>query len=131
MELRIDHIGIVVSDLESARASLGTTLGLTVSREVAVPGRSDHAVFYRCGDVDIELIEVLEPTERARRLDGAAARIEHIAFQVPDLDAAIAQLGQAGVETTAPVTLAGRLNTWTVPASSGGVMYQLVQGPDE
>jgi methylmalonyl-CoA/ethylmalonyl-CoA epimerase len=124
---RIDHIGIVVRDLESARDALGVTFGLEVQRELAVPGRPDRSVFYRCGEIDIELIEVTDPDDRERRLGGAVARIEHIAFEVPDLEAAIAHLAQAGVETTPPVHLVDRINSWTVPETSGGVMYQLVQ----
>jgi methylmalonyl-CoA/ethylmalonyl-CoA epimerase len=128
---RVDHIGIVVRDLEAARRFFEAPLGLEIARELKVPGRPDRSLFYRCGDVDIELIEVANPEDREKRLQGSVARIEHIAFEVGDVEATIALLARAGVETTAPVRLVDRVNTWTVAETSGGVMYQLVQEDPE
>ncbi len=124
---RVDHIGIVVRDLGNVRVVVESTLGLRVRREQVIVGRPGRSVFYRCGDIDLELIEVLDPTELERRLGGTTARIEHIAFAVSDLQSAIGSLTKSGVRTTDPVPLGGRLNSWTVPETSGGIMFQLVQ----
>ena len=55
---RIDHVGIVVDDLESAGRLLRDVLGMTLVRSVEIPERQLHAAFYRCGETNIELIQV-------------------------------------------------------------------------
>lgn len=130
---RIDHIGVVVDDLESARAFL-TLLGLTYDHGFDL-GRVE-AAFYRLGDVMIELIECRTADERERRLGNAKARIEHIAFEVDDLAATVADLAAVGIDTTKPepVRQDDIQSFWTVADTSDGVMYQLFEtlpGPTE
>jgi methylmalonyl-CoA/ethylmalonyl-CoA epimerase len=127
---RIDHIGVVVDDLDQARAFL-TSLGLQHDHGFDL-GRVE-AAFYRLGDVMIEVVECRTPEERARRLGDATARIEHIAFEVDDLAAAVAELGRLGIEMTKPepVRQDDIQSFWTAPASSDGVMYQLFERLDE
>lgn len=56
---RVDHIGVVVDDLAEAADLLsrgfGLSLGTTLERDQL------RAQFYRCGDVSIELIEIVGP----------------------------------------------------------------------
>src|SRR4051812_9316243 len=89
---RIHHVGIVVSDLESVGHFLQETFGLPLVRSVEVAGRPDRSRFYRLGNTDIELIEVLDPELRRSRLGNeTAARIEHIALEVDgELEGALA-----------------------------------------
>lgn len=124
---RIDHIGVIVDDLAQARRFL-ERLGLELVRTGGVEGRLGTA-FYRCGDVDIEVIEVFEPGERHRRLGEATARIEHIAIEVDGLSRAMAALAAIGVAPTsdAPVAGAGMTSYWTAPETSDGVMYQVFE----
>jgi methylmalonyl-CoA/ethylmalonyl-CoA epimerase len=127
---RVDHIGIVVDDLEQARAFL-SLLGLTYDHGFDL-GRVE-AAFYRLGDVMIEVVECRQPDERARRLGDATARIEHIAFQVDDLAAAVEGFAELGIEMTkpAPVRQDDIQSYWTSPETSDGVMYQLFETVDE
>ena len=77
---RIDHVGIVVADLDAHIAQL-EALGLSLGR--SSDGAESHAEYYPCGDASVELIDVRDPAARARRLPaGEQARIEHIAFEV-------------------------------------------------
>jgi methylmalonyl-CoA/ethylmalonyl-CoA epimerase len=127
---RIDHIGVVVDDLEQAQAFLAL-LGMTYDHGFDL-GRVE-AAYYRLGDVMIELIECRQPDERARRLGDATARIEHIAFQVEDLAVAVESLAGLGVEMTKaePVRQDDVRSYWTTPESSAGVMYQVFEIVDE
>ena len=77
---RIDHVGIVVADLDAHVAQL-EALGLSLGR--SSDGAESHAEYYPCGDASVELIDVRDPEARTRRLPaGEQARIEHIAFEV-------------------------------------------------
>lgn len=128
---RIHHIGVVVDDLEQADRFLSDTLGLPLVRSINVEGRRDRCRFFRCGETDIEVIEVTDPEERARRLGvGVSARIEHIALEVDHLDTAIGYLTASGVDASPSLKLGSTINAWTDPTTSDGVMYQLVQADD-
>jgi len=50
---RIDHVGIVVDNLESARRFATEVFGFAFERDVSIRGRLE-AAFYRCGDAAIE-----------------------------------------------------------------------------
>lgn len=124
---RIDHVGVVVDDLAEACALLSERFGLEPEQTI---DREDlRAVFFPCGETRIELLEILEPEARKRRLgDGQAARIEHIAFEVDDVAGTLGVLEALGVEPTGPLQKSGERQTfWTVPSTTDGVMYQFIE----
>ncbi len=124
---RLDHIGVLVNDLSEA-AFLLERMGLRLDHSIELPGRL-KASQYRCGDSCIELIEVIEPVERARRLGDAEARIEHIAIEVDDLVRTMKALSTLGVKTQnlEAVAVDGFMNHWTTAESTDGVVYQLME----
>ena len=127
---RVDHIGVIVADLREAGRWLGEAFGLPLDRSLEFPDRGIRAAFYRCGEVDIEVIEISDPEARRQRLgDGERARIEHIAVEVENLQTALARLAALGVRTNAPEPrqIGNSLHMWTVAESSGGVSYQLIE----
>jgi methylmalonyl-CoA/ethylmalonyl-CoA epimerase len=140
MMQRIDHIGVVVDDLAEVRHLLGEVFGLQVSRELDLPDLAFRAVFYRCGDVDIEVIEMKTPEGRRQRLgEGVQARLEHIAIQVDSTQQTLDALGAIGIRALKPAALGFRTdspdvisvgntkNVWMDPATCSGVMYQFVE----
>jgi methylmalonyl-CoA/ethylmalonyl-CoA epimerase len=126
---RIDHIGVIVDDLERVSGFLRDVLGLQLSRTLEDPERRVRANFFRCGDVDIELVELGDPAAREQRLGQNTARVEHIAIEVDDIAATAGQLGERGVRmnTDAPVRGGPTLSYWSLPQTSGGIMLQLLQ----
>ena len=122
---RLDHVGVIVDDLDEA-ARLLDALGL-VEQE-----RGEHEglrlAFFSAGNALVEIIEPTDPEIRAQRLGDARARIEHIAFEIGDLDGALSALGAIGVEPNAPPRrLEDRSMFWTDPETSDGIMFQFVQ----
>ncbi|HXM56856.1 MAG TPA: VOC family protein [Candidatus Dormibacteraeota bacterium] len=124
---RIDHVGVIVDDLEEAKRFL-TDMGLRFDRDLVLPGRL-RAAFYACGDTQIEIIEVDDPTERVERLGDGRARVEHIAFEVDSLSTTLQALRGLGVDTTTPeaVAVGANLNYWTKADTCDGVQYQLIE----
>ena len=123
---RIDHIGVVVDDLEEGRRFVEEKLGLSLVRAGDAPAVGRRFAFYRCGDCQIELIEELDPAARGRSAGPQGATIEHIAIQVDDLDGAMEVLEGLGVRfRDRPVQVGSNRSVWTRPDSSDGVMYQL------
>lgn len=135
---QLDHVGVLVDDIEEARAFLEGTLGLGLDREATPPELGVHALFFSCGAVTIEVFELVDPDSTIRPLDpGQRARVDHIALEVDDLRAMIETLtargvrpqrtGVDGAASEEPLPLAGNLNLWTDPDSSDGVSYQLIE----
>ncbi len=124
---RIDHVGVIVDDLEEAKRFL-SDLGLRFDRDLDISGRL-RAAFYACGETQVEVIEVSDPTERSQRLGDSRARIEHIAFEVDSLSGTLEALRGLGVDTTTPdpVRVGANLNYWTQADTCDGVQYQLIE----
>ena len=122
---RLEHVGIVVDTFEDARELLQDKFSLKPDGGASVEGR--RTAFFTPGTgARIEIIEVSDPEMRRDRLGQGAARIEHVAFEVDDLDATIEALSALGVSFREPPRISGRYRTtWTVPASTDGVIFQL------
>ena len=126
--MRIDHVGVVVADMEAHVAQL-EALGLSLGR--TNENDESFARYDPCGDPSVELIHVRDPAARARRLpEGEQARIEHIAFEVDDLEAVRDLLMARGVAVSWPPFPSGTAQMiWTDGTSSGGVQYQFLVRP--
>ncbi|HKA11634.1 MAG TPA: VOC family protein [Candidatus Dormibacteraeota bacterium] len=124
---RIDHVGVIVDDLDEAKRFLAQ-LGLRFDRDVEIRGRL-RAAFYACGETQLEVIEIDEAAERAQRLGDGRARIEHVAFEVDSLSTTMQALRGLGVETTTadPMAIGANLNYWTKAETCDGVQYQLIE----
>ena len=79
------------------------------------------------GSGAIELIDLADGPDRDRRLPkGSGTRLDHIAFEVDDLEATIAALRAKGVATTldAPRIAGNNASYWTKAETTDGVTYQ-------
>ena len=134
--MRIDHVGVLVGDLEAAKAFARDVLGLgDPAAEFEAPEHGLAGAFFGMGDARLELFTIGAPGERSVP-DGAPAVIDHIAVRVDDLDAEQQRLGGMGVrftgpttagEVDAPIELRGSRHLWTDPETSGGYRLQLVE----
>lgn len=123
---RVHHVGIAVEDLNDMDELLCRKLGLEVVREFT-SATGNLVRFYRVGDAEIEVVQYA-PRESSARLEGARARIDHLALEVPDLERAIQilmALGIAGTRQSAPSGASFR----TDKSSSGGIAIQLIEAP--
>ena len=87
---RLNHVAIVVPDLERAAAVYRDTLGATVSAPVALPEHGVVTVFVELGNTKIELLHPLgdgSPIARflERNPDGG---MHHLCYEVDDIYAA-------------------------------------------
>lgn len=96
---KIDHIGILVDDIETNR-ELFELLGLGVGTVEHVPAFGVDIAFIRVGE---SLVELVEPVDRdsglAATLDATqqSALIHHVAFRVDDIETELQHLRDAGV----------------------------------
>lgn len=131
---RVDHIAVAVRSLESALAFFRDRLGLEVEHVATVERDRVRVAFLPVGGTHIELLEPLDGDGPvARFLERRGEGLHHICLEVEDINAALAELGAAGVELIdrQPRPGAEGLVAFIHPKSSSGVLLELVEKPGE
>lgn len=126
---RIAHVGVAVSDLDSALAFYRDVLGLAPHPRETADGA--EIVSLPFGDAAVELLTSSDPASPigkflARRGPG----IHHICYRVPDLDAALAACRAAGyrlVDETPRSGAGGRRIAFVHPKATAGVLLELTE----
>jgi catechol 2,3-dioxygenase-like lactoylglutathione lyase family enzyme len=126
MVQRVDHVGIFVDDLAAAKTFLVEKFGFTVLREAESGDR--QMTFLQNGDAVIEFLYLLDPAARAVKLDGATARIDHIALEMNALGDTLGKLEGLGVkpDDRGIINWGERKCMWTDSTTTAGVVYQLI-----
>lgn len=128
---RIDHVGIAVPDLDEAIAFYSRAFGLSVVHEEVNEEQGVREAMLAIGDSCIQLLAPLTAESTiARFLDRSGPGIQQVAFGVDDVEAAAADLREAGVRVlydTAKVGTGGSLVNFCHPKDCGGVLIELVQ----
>jgi methylmalonyl-CoA/ethylmalonyl-CoA epimerase len=92
---RIDHIGIIVDDLDAAIERFSLLLGVASERR-DLPEVELRIAEFRAENLSIELIAYDGSAELARRVMGSDPGINHITMSVDNVDTALKRLGAAG-----------------------------------
>ena len=128
---RINHIAIVVEDLDAALGFWRDALGLPLSKTEANPGESVDIAFLPVGDSEIEL---LKPTDAESGIGKYLAKkgqgMHHLCVEVEDIEAVIAQLVAHGIEminAEPRVRPEGTRYAFVHPKSAGGVLVELYE----
>jgi catechol 2,3-dioxygenase-like lactoylglutathione lyase family enzyme len=136
--MTFDHVGVLVRDLEQAKAFARDVLGLgDPAAEFEAPEHGLAGAFFGLGTGRLELFTLETPGDRLP--EGRLAAVDHFAVKVSDLDAERERLGAQGVTFTgpatpepvdAPIDLRGSRHLWTAPETSGGYIIQIIEDPD-
>jgi len=95
----IHHLGVAVDDLDAALSTYERLFGAEVEHRATVPGQGVRAASLRIGDGRVELLEPLgEDTPVGRFLAKRGPGMHHVAFEVADLPATMAELADAGAD---------------------------------
>ena len=127
----IDHIALVVADLEATIALYTQTLGFSFVYRETVTDQGIEAVGLRSGDSIIELLRPLDEASPIAAFRGSAAtKLHHTAYRVDDIAAELARLRTAGVRLIDEVPRKGAHGNTIAflhPKSTGGVLIELCQ----
>ena len=132
MITRVDHIAVVVEDIERALTFFQDALGLEVSHTGTVPEQGVKIAFLPVGESDIELLEPSsDETGVARFLAQRGEGMHHICLEVEDIDATLLDLQGKGVRLINRTAVAGAHGrvAFIHPKSTHGIMIELVE-PD-
>nr|BFD31022.1 methylmalonyl-CoA epimerase [Pigmentibacter ruber] len=128
---RINHLGIVPKDLAQAKKFFNEILNLNHEGSEVVAEQKVAVEFLRC---EFSRLELLSPTAEdspiAKFLETRGAGIQHIAFEVQNLDNWIDYLKKNNIRLIDEKPRYGAHNTRIVfvhPHATGGVLVELVE----
>ena len=95
----IHHLGVAVEDLDTALATYERLFGAEVEHRATVEDQGVRAASLRIGEGRVELLEPLgEDTPVGRFLAKRGPGMHHVAYEVSDLPATLAELARAGAD---------------------------------
>ena len=98
---RIEHVGVVVRDLEKSRKLWEECFGISLGGVEHTPGRPHKLALYPIGESMVELLAGISPDSKfARMCDEGKAGINHICFEVENIDEALAGSRRKGCRSS-------------------------------
>ena len=127
--LKVDHIGVAVRSLDETLKFYQDILGLELQGTEEVQEQKVKVAFLPVGDTEVELLESTD-TEGpiAKFIEKKGEGIQHIAFRVPDIEEAIAELMAKGVkmiDEKPRYGAGGAKIAFCHPKSTNGVLVEL------
>lgn len=140
--LGVAHVGFVVPCLDEAVANAVRVYGLDARsvRYQPTPGEAapTRFAFFTVGDLEFELIEPCSDyfRELLLAMPSGGAGINHVAWKVDDIEAAVARLEAAGmypghVTPDGIVAIGDKKMVYLDPATTGGLVLELIEYPQQ
>ena len=133
MPKRIDHIAIIVRDIEQALVFYRDTLGITPGEIKEVPGEQVRIAFLPLGGPGGSEIELIEPTtpdsSLAKYLEKRGEGLHHVCLEVENIDAALAEMQEKGapvLDKQPRIAAEGRA-IFLHPRGTNGVLLELLE----
>ncbi len=133
MPERIDHVAIIVRDIEQALVFYRDTLGLVPSEIKEVPSEQVRIAFLPMGGPGGSEIELIEPTNPdsslSRFLEKRGEGLHHICLEVKDIEAALREMqakGAAVLDKEPRIAAEGRA-IFLHPKGTNGVLLELLE----
>ena len=129
--MKVDHIGIATPTIDQGLAIWRDALGLEPEKTEEVAEQGVRVCMLPVGDTHVELLEPLSAESAVGKfLAKRGPGIHHIAIEVRDIKASLAELKQKGarlIDETPRVGARGCLVAFVHPSSTNGVLLELVQ----
>jgi len=129
--MKLDHVGIVVPSLPDALERWRPILGAPSSPPEEVPGGGIRVAFLEAGEPHVELVEPTRPDSPVSKvLATRGPGLHHIAFAVPNVDRALADVAARGgrlVDAQGRPGARGRRVGFAHPTAYGGVLVEYVE----
>jgi len=133
MPKRIDHVAVIVRNIEQALAFYRDTLGITPSEIKEVPTEQVRIAFLPMGGPGGSEIELIEPTtpdsSLTKFLEKRGEGLHHICLEVDNIEAALAEMQEKGapvLDKQPRISAEGRV-IFIHPRAANGVLLELVE----
>ena len=133
---RLNHVGVATPSIEKSIALYRDLLGATKIHEpFDLPPQGVRVCFVDTPNSQIELIEPLgegSPLHNFLARNPAGGQ-HHVCFEVPDIDAAKAEMEAKGAKVLGPPRIGahGTPVIFVHPKDMGGVLVELMESPKE
>ncbi|HHX09114.1 MAG TPA: methylmalonyl-CoA epimerase [Chloroflexi bacterium] len=130
---KVNHIAIVVRDIEESLKFWEESLGLKLDHIEVVPSQHSKVAFIPVGDSEIELVQPTSTeTGLYAYLEKRGEGMHHLCMEVDDIDAKLAELKEKGVRliNEEAEVLPGRKMAFIHPKAGNGVLIELYQLTD-
>jgi len=132
--MKINHLGIATKGIDEALKFWSDALGLENIHTEIVEDQKVKVAMLPIGESRIELLEpTSDDSPITKFLEKRGGGIHHIAVEVEDIAATLAQLNEQGVrliDSEARVGAEGCLVAFVHPSATGGVLLELVQAAE-
>ncbi len=125
---RIDHIGLMVADLDAAVERLRPVFGGDVSYK-DLPQYELRTAIFQTANLAVELLQYTGEAAFARRVMGSRLGLNHVSAEVADAEASIAALEQRGfaVKDGFPTEGAHGTVAFFEPDNVTGLLFEICQ----
>lgn len=127
---KINHVAIVVNDIESALKFWRDDLGLVLDHIEDVPSQASKVAFLPVGEGEVELVEPTDPDSGlSKYLDKRGEGMHHLCIEVDDMEEVLNNLKEKEVKliNEIPLELPGRRMAFIHPKSTNGVLVELYE----
>ena len=131
--LKIDHLGIAVNSLEEGSKFWSDVLGLKLHGSETVEEQKVTTAFFPVGQSEVELLVSTSPDGPIAKFiekNGGNGGFQHVAFQVENIEEALAELQEKGVALIDKTPRMGAGNckiAFLHPKATGGVLIELCE----
>jgi methylmalonyl-CoA/ethylmalonyl-CoA epimerase len=130
---RLDHIAVLVEDLDQALSFWRDQLGLPLDHVEIIDSMEVKIAFLPLGESEIELVQpTTADSGLAKFLEKRGPGLHHICIEVENINTMLGKLKENGVRLIdgEPVTMDdGRKLAFLHPKSAGGVLVELYELP--
>ena len=129
--LKIDHLGIAVNSIDEGKNFWSDVLGLDFEGAETVAAQKVTTAFFPVGESEVELLESTAPDGPvAKYIEKRGQGIQHVAFRVENIDDALAELKEKGVQLIDQqprIGAGGAKIAFLHPKATNGVLVELCQ----
>ncbi|MPZ71529.1 MAG: methylmalonyl-CoA epimerase [Actinobacteria bacterium] len=133
MSLRVEHIALAVADLQAAVEHYATVWGIEVEHRERVEDQGVEEAMLPIGGPYLQLLGSTDPESPVGRfLAKRGEGLHHIAYEVDDLEATLADLKAKGVpliDEAPRVGGRGHMVAFVHPKGNHGLLVELIQRP--
>jgi len=127
---KINHVAIVVKDIDASLSFWHDALGLTLDHIEDVPSQQSKVAFIPIGDSEIELVQpTTSESGVAKYLEKRGEGMHHLCIEVDQIESVLDMLRDKGIQliNQTAVELPGRKMAFIHPKSANGVLVELYE----
>jgi methylmalonyl-CoA epimerase len=127
---KIDHIAIVVKDIDKAVTSYADMFGFRVVEKREGPGGEFVSVMMALGNIRVELFQPLKPGSHSKFLEEKGGGLHHVSFATDDIIGDLKKLKAQGrkLQNEEPMNLpGGEKIAFVHPSAAENVLIELVE----